>query len=229
MFYGKKLFLMLSTIFICASAQAATPDADQMWKMIQQQQLVIDELKKKLEKTDQKVEVTEKKVEETALEVEAATDAMVAQTSSSGGGWFDKTNIGGYGEMHYNSKDDGNDEVDFHRFVLYFGHEFTDSIRFFSELEIEHSLAGEGKPGEVELEQAWIEMDITDNHRLRAGLDIIPVGIINYTHEPHTFYGVERPEVEKRIIPATWWEAGIGLNGELAPGLNYDVVLHSGL
>ena len=50
MFYKKKLFLMLSTIFICASAQAATPDADQMWKMIQQQQLVIDELKKKLEK-----------------------------------------------------------------------------------------------------------------------------------------------------------------------------------
>ena len=32
-----------------------------------------------------------------------------------------------------------------------------------------------------------------------------------------------------RIIPSTWWEAGIGLNGELAPGWNYDVVLHSGL
>jgi hypothetical protein len=229
MFYKKSLFLMLSAIFICASAQAETPDADQMWKMIQQQQSVIDELKKKLEMTEQKVEVTEKKVDETALEVEAATDAMVAQSSSSGGGWFDKTNIGGYGELHYNSKEDGNDQVDFHRFVLYFGHEFTDNIRFFSELELEHSLAGESKPGEVELEQAWIELDINDNHRVRAGLDIIPVGIINYTHEPNTFYGVERPEVEKRIIPATWWEAGIGLNGELAPGLNYDVVLHSGL
>jgi len=68
---------MLSAIFICASAQAETPDADQMWKMIQEQQSVIDELKKKLEMTEQKVEVTEKKVDETAAEVEAATDAMV--------------------------------------------------------------------------------------------------------------------------------------------------------
>ena len=130
--------------------------------------------------------------------------------------------------MHYNSRD-GDDEVDFHRFILYVGHEFTDGIRFFSELELEHALAGDGKPGEVELEQAWIEMDLNENHRLRAGLDILPIGLVNYTHEPNTFYGVERPEVEVRLIPAAWWEAGIGFNGDLAPGWNYDVRVHSGL
>jgi len=72
-------------------------------------------------------------------------------------------------------------------------------------------------------------MDINDSHRIRAGLDILPIGIMNLTHEPNTFYGVERPEVETRIIPATWWEAGVGFNGELAPGWNYDLRLHSGL
>ena len=30
----------------------------------------------------------------------------------------------------------------------------------FSELEVEHSIAGEGKVGEVELEQAYIEWDL---------------------------------------------------------------------
>lgn len=212
-----------------SSVYADVPNAEEMWKIIQQQQKVIEQLQQKLEQTEQKVEVAEQKVEETAQEVEAAAEAIeTVQVSSTGSSWFDKTSVGGYGELHYNSQD-GNDKIDFHRFVLYFGHEFTDRIRFFSELELEHALAGEGKTGEVELEQAWIEMDINDSHRIRAGLDIIPVGMVSYTHEPNTFYGVERPEVETRIIPSTWWEAGIGLNGELAPGWNYDVVLHSGL
>lgn len=210
-------------------ARADVPTQEEMWKMIQQQQKIIEQLQTQLESSDQKIAATDKKVEETAEEVEAATEAFeAAQTSSRGSSWADRTTVGGYGELHYNNQE-GDDKVDFHRFVLYFGHEFTDNIRFFSELELEHALAGDNKEGEVELEQAWIEADITDNHRIRAGLDILPIGIINQTHEPNTFYGVERPEVEKRIIPSTWWEAGIGLNGELAPGWNYDAVLHSGL
>jgi outer membrane protein with beta-barrel domain len=225
----RKGFVALIIMVACMPVvYAEAPDTEEMWKIIQQQQKVIEQLQQKLEQTNQKVEVAEQKVEETAQEVEAAAEAIEVAQTSTGSSWFDKTSVGGYGELHYNSKD-GNDEIDFHRFVLYFGHEFTDNIRFFSELELEHALAGEGKDGEVELEQAWIEMDINDSHRVRAGLDILPIGIINVTHEPNTFYGVERSEVEKRIIPATWWEAGIGLNGELAPGWNYDVVLHSGL
>ena len=231
----KKHLMTMSCVFILWSlaglqnSRAETPSVEEMWETIQQQQELIAELKARLDDTDQRVTVNEVKVEEATEEVEAAAEAFeTAQTSGGGSLWADRTTVGGYGELHYNNQE-GDDEVDFHRFVLYFGHEFTDNIRFFSELELEHALAGEGKSGEVELEQAWIEADITDHHRLRVGLDIVPVGLINYTHEPNTFYGVERPEVEKRIIPSTWWEAGIGLNGELAPGWNYDAVLHSGL
>ena len=220
-------------------AQTAVPTPEEMWQVIQQQQKVIDELKSKPLQTDQRLADTEVNVDETQQAVEATADAIdeisareltVASRQ--------RTTVGGYGELHYNSLDDDNDSiggnddldrVDFHRFVLYFGHEFTDNIRFFSELELEHSLAGDGAPGEVELEQAWIEMDINDHHRIRAGLDILPLGIINPTHEPNTFYGVERNRVETEIIPATWWEAGVGASGELAPGWNYDAVIHSGL
>lgn len=211
------------------ASRAETPSVEEMWETIQQQQKLIAVLKARLDDTDQRVTANEAKVEEATEEVEAAAEAFeTAQTSMRGSSWAHRTTIGGYGELHYNNQE-GDDEVDFHRFILYFGHEFTENIRFFSELELEHALAGEGKPGEVELEQAWIEADITDHHRLRVGLDILPVGLVSYNHEPNTFYGVERPEVEVRIIPSAWWEAGIGLNGELAPGWNYDIVVHSGL
>ena len=218
---------------------AKPPSVEEMWEMIQQQQQVIAELKARLDETDQRVTLNKEKTEETAVEVEAAAEAFeTAQASTRGSSWADRTTVGGYGELHYNNLSDNNDtvdgdnsldQVDFHRFVLYFGHEFTDNIRFFSELELEHALSGDGESGEVELEQAWIEMDINDNHRFRAGVDILPIGIINPTHEPNTFYGVERNKVETEIIPTTWWEAGLGLNGEFAPGWNYDIVAHGGL
>lgn len=221
-----------------STAYAAAPDSEEMWKIIQQQQKLIQQLQQKLEQTDQKVEVTEQKVEETAQEVEAAAEAFETVSTSSGSGWWEKTTIGGYGELHYNNLSDDNDtvggddarnRVDFHRFVLYFGHEFNDRLRFFSEFELEHALAGEGQPGEVELEQAWVELDFNESHSVRAGLDIIPIGIVSYTHEPNTFYGVERNRVETEIIPSTWWEAGINFRGEAAPGWNYDLVAHGGL
>ncbi len=225
----KQLLVILPLMPIAYSAEtmAAPPSPEEMWQIIQQQQRTIEELKAKLQATEEKVTATDEKVEAAA---ETAEDGAVSPTPS----WADKTHLGGYGELHYNNL--GNDgsgdvlvEVDFHRFVLYFGHDFNDRIRFFSELELEHSLSGDGEAGEVELEQAWLELDITDNHHLRAGLDLIPVGIINPTHEPPTFYGVERNPVETFVIPTTWWEAGIAVNGEVFPGWNYDVVLHSGL
>lgn len=223
---GLALGLSLTTVVMAAEP----PTAEQMWEIIQQQQKTIEQLKSQVEQNNQKVDQVAGSVEEA---VEAVEVAQSASSSSS-----NKTTVGGYGELHYNSLDDDNpdiggddsrDRIDFHRFVVYLGHEFTDSIRFFSELEVEHSIAGDGQAGEVELEQAWIEMDINDQHRFRAGLDILPFGIINTTHEPNTFYGVERNTVETEIIPATWWEAGAGFNGEVAPGWNYDIVAHSGL
>lgn len=147
-----------------------------------------------------------------------------------------ETTISGYGELHYNnlSSDTAEKkEMDFHRFVLEFGHDFTDSIRFFSELELEHALvkdtADGSNGGEVELEQAYIEMDLSDSSMLKAGVFLIPVGFLNETHEPPRFYGVERNPVEKYIIPTTWWEGGAMYSAYMSNGLSYDLAIHSGL
>jgi predicted porin len=143
------------------------------------------------------------------------------------------TTVGGYGELHYNNLSDGqgtdNKMLDFHRFVLFFNHEFNDKIRLFSEVEIEHALAGDGQPGEVEVEQAYVQFDIGENSNIDAGLFLIPVGILNETHEPPTFYGVERNPVEKNIIPTTWWEGGAMFSSRYDSGIRYDIALTSGL
>ena len=170
--------------------------------------------------------------------LDAATSMM---ESSKSAGSDSKLHIGGYGELHYNNLSQENstasgsdkDEFDFHRFVLFFGYDFSDSIRFHSELELEHALSrdtadGSGE-GEVELEQAYIEFDLSDASSAKAGVFLVPVGIINETHEPPTFYGVERNPVEKNIIPATWWEAGVAYNHRFDNGLNLDAAIHSGL
>lgn len=143
------------------------------------------------------------------------------------------TSVGGYGELHYNNLSNGQGvdkkELDLHRFVLFVNHEFNDDIRFFSEFEIEHDVAGNNAAGAVEVEQAYLQFDLNDNTRVNAGVFLIPVGILNDTHEPTTFYGVERNPVEKNIIPTTWWEGGAMLSGTSSSGFSYDIAIHSGL
>ena len=111
-------------------------------------------------------------------------------------------------------------------------HEFAEDLRFFSEFEIEHSLVcgdDDKCPGEVEMEQAFVEWDFAQNWAVMAGVFLLPIGILNETHEPPTYYGVERNNVEKYIIPTTWWEGGLGLTGEIAPALTFGIMVTSGL
>lgn len=180
----------------------------------------------------------EEKIEILQQEIEALKDQIAsAPVGNQASGILsikDKTTIGGYGELHYNHYD-GNatdkDMVDFHRFVLFFGHRFNDWISFKSELEVEHALvSGDGtSKGKVELEQAYLDFNINPHFNVKTGIFLIPMGMLNETHEPPTFYGVERNEIETRVIPSTWWEAGVGAYGEVIPGLNYQINLTSSL
>lgn len=223
---------LLFEITLPAFAQDSPPTLDELWEIVQRQQARIEELERQLGTTRDDVARTTGRVTETEAQLEATGDFL--ESFDAGAGPLAGTSIGGYGELHYNNLDaedpaEDLDRIDFHRFVLFVGHEFTDRVRFFSELEIEHSLAGDGAPGEVELEQAYIDFSLGDSSSALAGLFLLPVGILNETHEPTTFYGVERNDVESIIIPSTWWEGGAALRGRLANGLSWDVAMHGGL
>ncbi len=143
--------------------------------------------------------------------------------------------IGGYGEGFYQNRvEDPNNEgdnADFLRLVLYTGYKFTDKILFNSEIEFEHATTGEGaeEKGEVSVEFANLDFLLQPMVNIRAGLVLLPVGFINEIHEPPFFHGNNRPEVERRIIPSTWREIGVGLFGELLPGLQYRIYAVNGL
>ncbi|MBT05672.1 MAG: porin [Rhodospirillaceae bacterium] len=167
------------------------------------------------------------KIQELEMKVET-TGEMIEESGSGGHGHGGGDLLwGGYAEVHYNAGD--KQQIDVHRWVLFTEYEFNDKLRVIGEFELEHALAGDGKPGEVELEQAFIEYNNAPTNQLYAGVVLVPVGMLNETHEPPTFFGVERDRVHSQIIPTTWWEAGVGSKGELSEGLGYDFFFHSGL
>jgi len=221
-------FISLALFSLMATGQSFAAAASN-----KQLQAEIEQLKKQNSEITERLDAVTSVLEQnTNTGSDHAASGHASANSSS-------TYIGGYGELHYNNLQNQNPggtdkkELDFHRFVLFFGHDFTDSIRFFSELELEHAFSADtadgSNDGEVELEQAYLEFDLSDSQSVKTGVFLIPVGIINETHEPNTFYGVERNSVEKNIIPSTWWEAGALYNQYFDNALAFDVAVHSGL
>jgi len=144
-----------------------------------------------------------------------STDSLIGTIQSSAdrllttGG---KLLLGGYGEVHYNqplnSGIRNNGVLDVHRMVVLLGYNFTSKTQFISEIEFEHV-------SEVYIEQAFLQYKLNSFLNFRAGLMLIPMGIVNEYHEPTAFNGVERPVIDTRISPSTWREIGVGVAGNL--------------
>ena len=125
-------------------------------------------------------------------------------------------------DFHFNNPEFSDAQLDFHRFVLLVTHTFSDRIRFVGELELEHAVVeGLEEKGELELEQAYVDFLLSRSFNVRAGMMLMPIGIINERHEPPVYYGVERPFNDTVIIPTTWFEVGAGVHGEIGRGWRY--------
>src|SRR5687767_10038390 len=140
--------------------------------------------------------------------------------------------LSGYMEMHLNKVQDQPTAFDLHRFVLMIGHSFSDRLKFWSEVEIEHAFVeveGGEETGEVAIEQAFIDLIVNRRFNVRAGVVLMPVGIVNERHEPPTFHGVERTFVDTVIVPTTWRDTGVGAFGDLGRGFSYRAYAVPGL
>ena len=131
--------------------------------------------------------------------------------------------IGGYAQLDYNEPDGSEaGNLDVHRMVLLLGYKFNEKVSFITEIEYEHVK-------EVFVEQAYLKYKVNESLNVLAGLMLVPMGIINEYHEPTTFYGVERPNVDKYIVPTTWRELGIGISGNIDnASLKYQAYLFNG-
>lgn len=132
--------------------------------------------------------------------------------------------IGGYGEWLYQDFDDDLDDgtpsaeqdtADALRLVLYTGYRFNDKILLNSEIEFEHGTTDD--EGEISVEFAYLDFFMRPELNFRTGLMLVPVGFINEVHEPPSFLGARRPEVETFLLPSTWRELGGGVFGDLGP------------
>lgn len=138
--------------------------------------------------------------------------------------------LAGYGEVIYqnfNTDDESGkasgktDEWDFLRQIVYTGFRFNDKLLFNAEIEFEHGSTGSGKPGEVSVEFGYIEAALASSLNFRAGMLLLPIGIVNEQHEPPTYLGALRPETESQIIPSTWRGNGAGLVGASKSGVGF--------
>lgn len=144
--------------------------------------------------------------------------------------------LGGYGEVNYNRfrSDRKTDQLDVLRFVLYSGYRFNDWIVLNTEIEYEHTgnasssvvtdVSQNGstvtttkrdiQEGEVYVEFAYIDFKFYEALQLKLGLNLVPVGLMSYMHEPTTFYSVDRPITETNVIPSTWRDVGAIVTGD---------------
>ncbi|OFX50020.1 MAG: hypothetical protein A2046_01810 [Bacteroidetes bacterium GWA2_30_7] len=137
-----------------------------------------------------------------------------------------KLAIGGYGETHFNQKLSSefknNGKLDVHRMVMLIGYNYNNKLSFISEIEYEHVI-------EVFVEQAFMQYKINKYLNFKAGLLLVPMGIVNEFHEPTTFNGVERPVIDNTISPTTWREVGLGFSGNVVEAkLKYQMYLING-
>jgi len=223
---------------------------EDMWKIIQAQQKQIDEMKSGMQapapaKTaGSDVKTLERKTDVLSQEVEklrtnlTIPDEVQYKSAYGLGPAASKVyqvgkglSIGGYGEANYQAtvgdEKAKNDNADFERLVLYTGYKFTDSILFNSELEFEHGSTEKG--GSVSVEFAALDFFIDPRANVRAGMVLMPMGFVNLIHEPPFYFGNNRPEVERQILPSTWRDIGVGLFGEVLPNLTYTAYVVNGL
>lgn len=165
-------------------------------------------------------------------EMDAVLEELDAIRSGSGlgsGRWYERMTWAGYGEHHFNFLEgDGGDLADIHRWVLFTGYRFNDWIQLAAETEIEHAFVNGGN-GDLVMEQLYSDLLLDPNFNVRLGRVVAPLGIINKWHEPPIFNGVERPNVEKYIIPTTWSLDGAGVFGRLTSNADYELYLTGSL
>lgn len=135
-----------------------------------------------------------------------------------------------YGEITYGrpSSDTRATTFDMQRFVLGLQHRFDPRTKLVGELEVEHGVTSADDQGEVAVEQAYIEHQLSPTWAVRAGLFVVPSGLLNENHEPTAFFGVQRNSVETRIIPSTWREGGVQFVGDLGEGLTLQTGVATG-
>jgi hypothetical protein len=173
--------------------------------------------------------------------------------------WLSDFRLGGYGSTRFEASDLDNvgNTFTFRRFVLTGDATIAERLRGLVELEFERltnleveraapsergrrgfSLGIEGSNGsEISLEQAWLQFQLADWAKFRAGMLLVPLGRFNLTHDDNRWDLPRRSLVDRgvSVLPAkaAWSEVGMGFAGDIpterAGRFSYQVYVMNGV
>ena len=190
-----------------AGAESAPAEGEAAEQDTGEQEVDVEELERRIELLAEELERLRSGETAAEVTVDEARALGLAPSAAATYGIDSGVSIAGYGEMLYeNYASDRTSQFDFLRAILYAGYRFNERFLFNSEIEVEHAR-------EIFVEFAYVDYLATESVGLRAGMLLIPMGLVNEFHEPTVFIGAERPVTEKSIIPSTWRENGGGVYG----------------
>jgi hypothetical protein len=228
----RTLVLLAAALFGAGTASAADATASEQQQIDALQRQLQAVQSQLLQLVEQNKLLLQKLQQVEPLTGQAAVPAMTTASPvpSNGGAAFSNVRLWGYGELYYTrpSRVPAKAQADLARAVFGIGYSFDASTEFNSEFEVEHAVSSADDVGEFEVEQFYVDRRINDAIAVRAGLFLMPFGLLNEHHEPTNFYGVQRNFVETLIIPSTWREGGFNLHGDTDSGLGWNVGLTTG-
>ncbi|MEZ6196141.1 MAG: hypothetical protein R3F20_10520 [Planctomycetota bacterium] len=173
--------------------------------------------------------------------IEAIQAELAAGTIDLAGGAREERDLlplrfGGYFDLEFRH-DEASDDTTFdqHRLILQIEAEILPRrISFRTEIEIEGGGTADFlSDNEIAVEYAELRFHLDRAFNLKFGALLIPFGRFNLLHDSPLRDLTDRPLVDRRIIPTTWTDAGVGAYGAFDLGdavtLDYDIVVVNGL
>ena len=125
-----------------------------------------------------------------------------------------KPNIGAYGTITAGKVNGQDSLIDGQSFELIISGQPHKRISYFTELEFERAAAvGTSRGGEVLVEQAYTDIQLTSWMNFRGGILLVPFGNIERDHFAPIREVVSQPLTSYAIAPAAWSDNGFGING----------------
>lgn len=146
--------------------------------------------------------------------------------------------VSGFGELLYNNylgpRNYGSGDLELYntnlyRFITYLAYKPRPWMVMYAELFAEFIHDGTREADWEVFTETFLDFLISENFNLRAGTSQLQIGFVNNNEEPVLFFSVNRPEVERIIIPSQWIDLGIMTYGQIVKDLNYSFSVYEGL
>ena len=111
--------------------------------------------------------------------------------------------------------------------VAFFGYRLNKRFVINSEIRLDRELV-DNRTAKVTADLAYMDYFLKDDLVFRAGVILVPMGLVNEFHGPTEFLGTRRALGDIETIPSTWHALGFGIAGHKSIA-DYRVYLISGL